>query len=61
MAGDLYSRYQQEIYNCIYDYHPEMLEELQVGMEQLQAQHDIQFLNEGWPVEQTAQWLELLN
>ena len=60
-AGDLYSRYQQEIYNRIYDYHPETLEELQVGMEQLRAQHDIRFPNEDWPVERTTQWLELPN
>ena len=35
MAGNLYSKYQQEVYNQVYDYHLDTLEELQVAMEQL--------------------------
>ena len=51
MAGDLYSRYQQEIYHRIYNYHPDTLEELQITMEQVRTKYDIQFPNEGWPIE----------
>ena len=59
-ARNLYSQYQWEIYNWIYEYHPDTLKELQVAMEQLQVKHDIWFPGKGWPVEHGTEWMNLL-